>query len=218
MDENKLPEAWRILRIQSELVDGTENLFKAGRAVSIFGSARLKEGNPHYSTAVALSHAIAKEGIAVITGGGPGIMEAANRGAFEATDEGDGHSIGLNIKLPFEQSTNIYQDLTLDFRYFFVRKYMFVKHAIAFVIFPGGFGTMDEMFEALTLVQTEKIVKIPIILMGKNYWGGLVDWIEDQLMGEGCISQFDRDLITLVDTPAEAIDIIRAHSALMINN
>ena len=218
MDEHKLPEAWRILRIQSELVDGTENLFRAGRAVSIFGSARLKEGSPHYVTAVALSHAIAKEGIAVITGGGPGIMEAANRGAFEANDKDDGHSIGLNIKLPYEQTPNIYQDLTLDFRYFFVRKYMFVKHAIAFVIFPGGFGTLDEMFEALTLVQTEKIVKIPIILIGSDYWKGLVDWIEEQLMSEGCITQLDRDLITLVDKPEDALAIIRSHSALTINN
>jgi len=218
MDESKLPEAWRILRIQSELVDGTESLIKVGRAVSIFGSARLSVGNPYYETAVTLSNAIAKEGIPVITGGGPGIMEAANRGAFQADDEGDGSSIGLNIKLPFEQSANVYQDLTLDFRYFFVRKYMFVKHAIAFVIFPGGFGTMDEMFEALTLVQTEKIVKIPIILMGKQFWGGLVDWIEEQLIGQGCISQFDRDLITLADDPEDAMDIIRSHCALTINN
>jgi len=218
MHEDKLPEAWRILRIQSELVDGTESLIKVGRAVSIFGSARLKESNPYYEMAVQLSNAIAKEGIAVITGGGPGIMEAANRGAFKANDEGDGHSIGLNIKLPFEQSANQYLDLTLDFRYFFVRKYMFVKHAIAFVIFPGGFGTMDELFEALTLVQTEKIVKIPIILMGKQYWGGLVDWIEGQLMGQGCVSQFDRDLITMADNPEDAMDIIRSHSALTINN
>jgi len=218
MHEDKLPEAWRILRIQSELVDGTEILIKVGRAVSIFGSARLNEGNPYYEMAVQLSNAIAKEGIAVITGGGPGIMEGANRGAFLANEEGDGHSIGLNIKLPFEQSANEYLDLTLDFRYFFVRKYMFVKHAIAFVIFPGGFGTMDELFEALTLVQTEKIVKIPIILMGKQYWGGLVDWIEQQLMEQGCISQFDRDLITMADNPEDAMDIIHSHSALTINN
>jgi len=218
MHEDKLPEAWRILRIQSELVDGTESLIAVGRAVSIFGSARLNEGNPYHDMAVQLSNAIAKEGIAVITGGGPGIMEAANRGAFQANNEGDGHSIGLNIKLPFEQSANEYLDLTLDFRYFFVRKYMFVKHAIAFVIFPGGFGTMDELFEALTLVQTEKIVKIPIILMGKQYWGGLVDWIEDQLMGQGCISQFDRDLFTMADNSEDAMDIIRSHSASTINN
>lgn len=218
MDESKLPEAWRVLRIQSELVDGTECLIKVGRAVSVFGSARLNEGNPYYEMAVTLTNAIAKEGIAVITGGGPGIMEAANRGAFQANGEEDGHSIGLNIKLPFEQSANVYQDVTLEFRYFFVRKYMFVKHAIAFVIFPGGFGTMDEMFEALTLVQTEKIVRIPIILMGKDYWGGLIDWIEDQLMEQGCITQSDRDLITLADSPEDAMDIIRAHTALSINN
>lgn len=218
MDESKLPEAWRILRIQSELVDGTESLIKVGRAVSIFGSARLKEDSHYYEMAVQLSNEIAKEGITVITGGGPGIMEAANRGAFDADAEDDGQSIGLNIKLPFEQEANHYQDLTLDFRYFFVRKYMFVKHAIAFVIFPGGFGTMDELFEALTLVQTEKIVKIPIILMGKHYWGGLVDWIETQLMGQGCIDQRDRDLITLSDSVEDTMDIIRSYSARTINN
>ena len=218
MDESKLPEAWRVLRIQSELVDGTECLIKVGRAVSIFGSARLPEGSPYYGMAVRLSHEIAKEGITVITGGGPGIMEAANRGAFQANDAEDGQSIGLNIKLPFEQSANKYQNLTLDFRYFFVRKYMFVKHAIAFVIFPGGFGTMDELFEALTLVQTEKIVQIPIILMGKDYWGGLVNWIEDKLMGGGCIGQDDRDLITLSDTVEDAMDIIRSYSVKAINN
>ncbi|MEZ5524196.1 MAG: TIGR00730 family Rossman fold protein [Pseudomonadales bacterium] len=218
MDESKLPEAWRVLRIQSELVDGTESLIKVGRAVSIFGSARLGEVSPYYEMATELANEIAKEGITVITGGGPGIMEAANKGAFKADAVGNGQSIGLNIKLPFEQMANSYQDLTLDFRYFFVRKYMFVKHAIAFVIFPGGFGTMDELFEALTLVQTEKIIKIPIILMGKDYWAGLLNWIEDTLMIQGCVDQRDRDLITLADSVEDAMDIIRSYSAQTINN
>ena len=218
MDESKPPEAWRILRIQSELVVGTESLIKVGRAVSIFGSSRLNEGHPYYARAMELSRAIAREGITVITGGGPGIMEAANRGAFQADAPQNGQSIGLNIKLPFEQTANKFQNMTLDFRYFFVRKYMFVKHAIAFVIFPGGFGTMDELFEALTLVQTEKIVKIPIILIGKDYWSGLLSWIEGTLMEQGCVTQSDRELITLCDSAEEALEIIRSHSAKYINN
>lgn len=218
MDENKVPEAWRVLRIQSELVDGTESLVKFSRAVTIFGSARLNSDSPYYHQAEKLAYGIAKEGIPVITGGGPGIMEAANLGAMTADGPDEGESIGLNIKLPAEQYANEYQDLTLNFRYFFVRKYMFVKHAIAFVIFPGGYGTLDELFEALTLVQTEKIVKIPIILVGYEYWEGLLGWLESKLMAEGCISQQDRDLITLVDSIDDALKIILSHRALSINN
>lgn len=218
MDENKVPEAWRVLRIQSELVDGTESLVKFSRAVTIFGSARLERGSTYYKMAEKLAYDIAKEGIPVITGGGPGIMEAANKGALNADAPGDGESIGLNIKLPAEQSANSFQDLTLDFRYFFVRKYMFVKHAVAFVIFPGGYGTMDELFEALTLVQTEKIVKIPIILVGYKYWEGLIAWLEEKLMGDGCINQHDRDLITLVDNAEDALKIILSDRALTVNN
>lgn len=218
MDENKVPEAWRVLRIQSELVDGTESLVKFSRAVTIFGSARLERGSTYYKMAEKLAYNIAKEGIPVITGGGPGIMEAANKGALNADAPGDGESIGLNIKLPAEQSANSFQDLTLDFRYFFVRKYMFVKHAVAFVIFPGGYGTMDELFEALTLVQTDKIVKIPIILVGYKYWEGLIAWLEEKLMGDGCITQNDRDLITLVDNAEDALKIILSDRALTVNN
>lgn len=218
MDENKVPEAWRVLRIQSELVDGTESLVKFSRAVTIFGSARLEQGSTYYNMAEKLAYDIAREGIPVITGGGPGIMEAANRGALNADAPGDGESIGLNIKLPAEQSANRFQDLTLNFRYFFVRKYMFVKHAVAFVIFPGGYGTLDELFEALTLVQTEKIVKIPIILVGYHYWEGLIAWLEERLMADGCISQQDRDLITLVDNTEDALRIILSDRALTVNN
>ncbi len=218
MDENKVPEAWRVLRIQSELVDGTESLVKFSRAVTIFGSARLFKESPYFQQAESLAYKIAKQGIPVITGGGPGIMEAANLGALSADEPGDGESIGLNIKLPAEQEANHFQDLTLNFRYFFVRKYMFVKHAVAFVIFPGGYGTLDELFEALTLVQTNKIIKIPIILVGRDYWEGLLSWIENKLMREGCINQQERDLITLVDDIDDALKIILSHQALTINN
>ncbi len=218
MDENKVREAWRVLRIQSELVNGTESLVKFSRAVTIFGSARLGSDSDYYHQAEKLAYGIAKEGIPVITGGGPGIMEAANIGAMTANGPDEGESIGLNIKLPAEQSANKYQDLSLNFRYFFVRKYMFVKHAIAFVIFPGGYGTLDELFEALTLVQTEKIVKIPIILVGYDYWEGLLGWIESKMMAENCINQHDRDLITLVDDIEDALKIILSHRALTINN
>ncbi len=208
MDESKLPEAWRILRIQSELVFGTESLIKLGKAVTIFGSARLKKDSPFARQADKLSCDIAKQGLSVITGGGPGIMEAANTGAFKANGKGAGQSIGLNIKLPNEQSSNKYQDITLNFRYFFVRKYMFVKHAVAFVIFPGGYGTMDELFEALTLVQTGKITRFPIILVGKSYWQGLSQWIENTVMHQGCIDQRDMDLFTIVDSGDEALELI----------
>ena len=218
MDENKVPEAWRILRIQSELVDGTESLVKLANAVTIFGSARLKEDNPFFHQAEKLACDISKEGIPVITGGGPGIMEAANKGAFDVKGEEAGESVGLNIKLPDEQCGNGYQDITLNFRYFFVRKYMFIKHAVAFVIFPGGFGTMDELFEALTLVQTKKIVKVPIILVGKSFWEGLTQWIESRVMPEGCIDQKDRDLITVVDNTDDALKIILSYRAMSINN
>ena len=171
MDNSKMAEAWRVMRIQSELVDGIEHLAKLGAAVTIFGSARLHEDDLHYQDAVRLGQLLAEAGLAVITGGGPGIMEAANRGAYQQ----GGHSLGLNITLPHEQSANRYQNTSLSFRYFFVRKMMFVKHAVGFAIYPGGFGTMDELFEALTLVQTGKAAKFPIVLVGKDYWSGLMD-------------------------------------------
>src|SRR5512135_266905 len=175
MEDLKKSETWRVFRIQSELVEGFETLHDLGIAVTIFGSARLREGNKYYDDAVALAKTLADDGFAVITGGGPGVMEGANRGA----KEGKAHSVGLNIELPAEQIPNRYQDISLHFRYFFIRKLMFVKYAIAFIIFPGGFGTMDEMFEALTLVQTKRIKSFPVILYGSDYWKGLLDWMQN---------------------------------------
>jgi len=205
MYEGKMAEAWRVMRIQSELVDGTEKLIKLGPAVTIFGSARFPEQNPYYQGSRELAARFARAGLAVITGGGPGIMEAANRGAYE----NGGKSIGLNIQLPMEQSANEYQTISLDFRYFFVRKYLFLKHAVGFVIYPGGFGTMDELFEVLTLVQTRKTAAFPIVLVGKSYWQGLMDWIKTTMLTEhACISPEDLDLFHVVDTEDEAARII----------
>ena len=200
MDEKKISEAWRVFRIQSELVDGIEKLAKLGNAVSIYGSARLREDSPYYQQAFELGRRLSLQNIAVITGGGPGIMEAANRGAME----GPGASVGLNITLPEEQVNNPYQDISLSFRYFFVRKFMFVKHAVGFVIFPGGFGTIDELFEALTLVQTNKVKPFPIVLVCKDYWEGLIDWMKKTMESSGCISKADRSLLHVVDTAEEA--------------
>ncbi len=200
-------EAWRVFRIQSELVNGIERLAKLGRAVSIYGSARLRPGNEYYTAAHTVAAGLAAAGIAVISGGGPGIMEAANRGAFPH----EGASVGLNITLPEEQGNNAYQDVSLQFRYFFVRKFMFVKHAIGFVIFPGGFGTMDELFEALTLVQTEKVEPFPILLYGSEYWAGLVEWLENTMVKEGCIGQKDMNLFTVVDDAEQAVSLLLAH-------
>ena len=204
MDNAKMAEAWRVMRIQSELVDGIEHLAKLGAAVTIFGSARLHEDDLHYQDAVRLGQLLAEAGLAVITGGGPGIMEAANRGAYQQ----GGHSLGLNITLPHEQSANRYQNTSLSFRYFFVRKMMFVKHAVGFAIYPGGFGTMDELFEALTLVQTGKAAKFPIVLVGKDYWSGLMDWLQKTMLASGCINRADLDLSQLVDNADEAAKII----------
>jgi uncharacterized protein (TIGR00730 family) len=205
MHEKKMAEAWRVMRIQSELVDGIEKLIKLGPAVTLFGSARFTKDNPYYESARALSTRFAQEGLAVITGGGPGIMEAANKGAYEA----GGHSVGLNIRLPYEQKANSYQNISLDFRYFFVRKFIFLKHAVGFVIYPGGFGTMDELFEVLTLVQTCKVRRFPIVLVGKSFWEGLLNWMcltmEQQ---NACINKKDLDLLHLVDSGEEAAEII----------
>ncbi|MBF0444202.1 MAG: TIGR00730 family Rossman fold protein [Magnetococcales bacterium] len=204
VDDFKTTEAWRVFRIQAELIDGIEVLRGLGEAVTIFGSARSKVGSRYYKDAQSVARKLSKKGIAVITGGGPGIMEAANKGCYKK----GGRSVGLNISLPFEQSPNHYQDISISFRYFFVRKLMFAKHADSIVIFPGGFGTMDELFEALTLVQTEKIKPFPIILYGSKYWQGLLDWCKNTVLAEGCLSQSDLDLIQVVDTPKEAVDII----------
>ncbi len=207
MEDLKTSETWRVFRIQSELVEGFETLHELGLAVTIFGSARLREGHRYYDDAVALARTLADDGFAVITGGGPGVMEGANKGA----KQGKAHSVGLNIELPAEQIPNRYQDISLHFRYFFIRKLMFVKYAIAFIIFPGGFGTMDEMFEALTLVQTKRIKSFPVILYGSDYWKGLIDWMKNTLVPSGTISREDFALFSIVDTPEEARFLINEH-------
>lgn len=204
MDEVRVREAWRVLRIQSELVDGIDKLAGIGPSVTIFGSARLGESSRYYADAEALAARFSESGLNVLTGGGPGIMEGANRGAFGKAS----CSIGLNISLPHEQSANLYQDLGINFRYFFVRKLMFVKHAVGFVVFPGGFGTMDELFEALTLVQTGKTAPFPIILFGSDFWAGLVDWLRTRMLDEGCISDTDMALFTVTDSVEEAFRIV----------
>ncbi len=207
MFDKKMPEAWRVLRIQSELVDGIEHLTKIGAAVNIFGSARLPADNRYYQQAERLARLLAQAGIPVITGGGPGIMEAGNKGA-----QGHGRlSIGLNITLPAEQRPNPYQELSLSFRYFFVRKFMFIKHAIAFAIFPGGMGTLDELFEAVTLIQTEKIDPFPVVMIGRSYWQGLLTWIEETVLAQGCIDAVDMRLFQVVDSAEEAMQIIQRH-------
>ena len=197
-------DTWRVLRIMGEFVEGFEELAGLGSAVTIFGSARVDRGAPSYATAVEVARLLGEAGFAIITGGGPGIMEAGNRGAREA----GATSVGLNIELPFEQHVNPYVDVEVDFRYFFVRKTMLVKYAQAFVIFPGGFGTMDELFEALTLVQTGKIRDFPIILFGSDYWGGLLDWVRAAMISEGKASEADLGLLALTDSPTEARDLI----------
>lgn len=196
-------DPWRVLRIQAEFVDGFGALAELGPAVSMFGSARTSEDSPYYKAARACAQEVARHGIAVITGGGPGIMEAANRGAAEV----GGTSVGLGIELPHEQSLNNWINLGMNFRYFFVRKTMFMKYSQGTVIFPGGFGTLDEAFEGLTLVQTGKSPRIPLVLFGTSYWQGLFDWIRGSMLAEGNISPKDIDLFTLTDDPKEAADI-----------
>jgi uncharacterized protein (TIGR00730 family) len=201
-------DPWRSLRILSEFVEGFDALAAVGPAVSVFGSARAKPSSATYRQARELAAMLAREGYAVITGGGPGIMEAANRGCHEA----GGLSIGCNIELPREQGLNPYVDLGVEFRYFFARKVMFVKYADAFVIFPGGFGTLDELFEALTLIQTKKVQDFPVILIGTEYWNGLLDWIRGPLLAEAAIDTADVDLLRITDDPAEAVRIIGAYA------
>jgi uncharacterized protein (TIGR00730 family) len=194
-------DPWRVLRIMGEFVDGFDVLARIGLAVTVFGSARIQPDSPYYAAAREVGRGIAERGYAVITGGGPGIMEAANRGASEA----DGLSIGCNIELPFEQGTNAYVQRSINFRYFFVRKTMFVKYSTAFVVFPGGYGTMDELFEALTLVQTGKVKQFPVVLFGRAYWQGLVDWLRERVAGEGKIATEDLQLFRVTDEPGEAV-------------
>lgn len=203
--EWKTKDAWRVMRILSEFVEGFDTLAELGPAVSVFGSARSKPDSLECTVARQLAAALAAAGYAVVTGGGPGVMEAANRGAAEA----GGRSVGLGIELPFEQEVNGWCDIGIDFRYFFARKTMFVKYAQAFVVLPGGFGTMDELFESLTLVQTRKITQFPIILMGQTYWRGLLDWLRATMQAEGMIGPEDLDLILLTDDVDEAVRHIR---------
>ena len=201
-------DSWTMFKVISEFVDAYEVMNRVGPCVSIFGSARTKPDHKYYKLATEVGAALVREGYGVITGGGPGIMEAGNKGAHSE----NGASIGLNIDLPFEQSSNAYvdHDKDIDFRYFFVRKVMFVKYAQAFVCCPGGFGTMDELFEVLTLIQTKKITPVPVILVGTEYWGGMVDWIRDTMSEkEKTISPADIDLLPLVDTPEAVLEIIR---------
>jgi uncharacterized protein (TIGR00730 family) len=204
--EIKSANSWVIFKVMSEFVEGFDKLAKIGPCVSIFGSARTKNDNKYYKMAEDIASRLVQQGYGVITGGGPGIMEAGNKGAHNAK----GKSVGLNIELPFEQFNNIYidRDKLINFDYFFVRKVMFVKFSQGFIVMPGGFGTLDEMFEALTLIQTNKIGRFPIILVGKNYWGGLFDWIRGTLLAEGNISAEDLDLVNIVDTPEDAVKVI----------
>jgi uncharacterized protein (TIGR00730 family) len=198
-------DPWRVLRIQSEFVEGFGLLAELPRAVSVFGSARTPQDSPHYASGVAIGAALAEAGYAVITGGGPGAMEAANRGASEA----GGLSVGLGIELPFEQELNEWVDVGIAFRYFFVRKTMFVKYAQAFVILPGGFGTLDELFEALTLVQTRKVTRFPVVLFGSEYWSGLVDWLRTTMVPAATIRDTDLDLFTVTDDVDEVVRIVQ---------
>ncbi|MBD1261319.1 TIGR00730 family Rossman fold protein [Maribacter polysiphoniae] len=205
-NEIKTNDSWAIFKIMGEFVSGFEKMSKIGPCVSVFGSARTKENMEFYQLAVDISKRIAEAGYGVITGGGPGIMEAGNKGAHLA----GGTSVGLNIDLPFEQHDNPYidSDKSLDFDYFFVRKVMFVKYSQGFVVMPGGFGTLDELFEAITLIQTNKIEKFPIILVGTKFWGGLINWVKDTMLKAGNISEKDLDLIKMVDTADEVVDIL----------
>jgi uncharacterized protein (TIGR00730 family) len=197
-------DPWRVLRIQSEFVEGFGMLAELGRAVSVFGSARTMPTDPRYAAARDLGARLARSGYAVMTGGGPGIMEAANRGAVDA----GGTSVGLGIELPFEQRLNDWVDVGINFRYFFARKTMFLKYSQGFVVFPGGFGTMDETFEALTLTQTGKVTQFPVVLVGRSYWTGLLDWLRDSVAGDGNIDLADIDLVTCTDDLDEVVDVL----------
>lgn len=198
-------DPWRVLRILGEFVEGFDRLAEVGKAVTLFGSARVAPDDPMYQAAVDVARLLGQAGYTIITGGGPGIMEAGNKGAREAGVT----SVGLAIELPFEHGVNQYVDLDVDFRYFFVRKTMFVKYAQAFVIFPGGFGTMDELFESLTLIQTGKVRNFPVILFGSSYWSGLVQWLRETMLREGKVSPADMQLIQMTDSPAEVCQWIQ---------
>jgi len=205
-NEIKTHDSWVIFKVMAEMVEGFEKLAKIGPCVSIFGSARTKPDQPYYQMAEDIAAKLVRHGYGVVTGGGPGIMEAGNKGAKSE----NGKSVGLGIELPFEQGNNIYidPDKLISFDYFFVRKVMFVKYSQGFIVMPGGFGTLDELFEAITLIQTNKIGRFPIVLVGKDYWGGLMDWVKTTMLSFGNISEKDLDLINLVETPTEAVNVI----------
>ena len=205
IDDFTAKDTWRIFRIMAEFVEGFETLSRIPPAIAVFGSARVLPGTEPYQKAETIAALLGRNGYSVITGGGPGVMEAANKGATEV----GATSVGLNIELPLEQKPNIYANKLVNFRYFFVRKVMFVKYSVAFVIMPGGFGTLDELFEAITLIQTRKIKPFPVILVGKDYWQGLLDWIRNSLLGEKMIAAEDLEMLKVVDTPEEVLHWIQ---------
>ena len=209
IDDFRLEESWRLFKILGEFVDGADSLHDLGPAVSIFGSARVKPEDPVYRQTRQLAAMFAQNRYAVITGGGGGVMEAANRGAAEA----GGTSVGLNITLPFEQKPNPYANVRLEFKYFFIRKVMFIKYAQAFVIMPGGFGTLDELFEAVTLIQTHRIRPLPVILVGTDYWAGLFEWIKSRLLQEHRIASKDLEILRIMDDPDEIVETVRKLTA-----
>jgi uncharacterized protein (TIGR00730 family) len=214
-DEFTHTDTWRVFRIMGEFVEGFDELATLTNGISIFGSARTRSDDPYYKLAQETAALLSRAGFAIITGGGPGIMEAANRGAFEA----GGLSIGCNIELPYEQNSNPYLTRGLKFKYFFVRKMMFVKYSLGFIIFPGGFGTLDELFEALTLIQTQKIRNFPVVLFGSEYWGGLLGWIRDLALKEGKVTEADLKLLHVTDSPEEVVRVIvSSQSSLRVGN
>ncbi|MBC8392683.1 MAG: TIGR00730 family Rossman fold protein [Deltaproteobacteria bacterium] len=205
IDEFKIEESWRLFKFLGEFVDGIETLHNIGPAVSIFGSARLMPDNPVYKKAERIASLFAENNFAVITGGGGGVMEAANKGAAEA----GGVSIGMNIVLPFEQKPNSYANIKIEFKYFFIRKVMFVKYATAYIILPGGFGTLDELFESVTLIQTQRIKPLPVILVGSEYWAGLIEWLNSHLLAENMISPEHIDILQVIDDPEEIVKTVK---------
>jgi uncharacterized protein (TIGR00730 family) len=207
VDALSIDESWRIFRIMAEFVEAIETLSRVKHAVSIFGSARTKPDDPYYQKAELLARRLVEKGFGVITGGGPGVMEAANKGAAEA----GGQSVRMNIRLPFEQKPNPYANVSIDYKYFFIRKVMFVKYAVAYVILPGGFGTMDELFEALTLIQTKRIKSFPVILMGSEYWKGLFDWLRKTMLRDNKVSPEDLERFQIIDDPDEAVKHIQKY-------
>ncbi|MES9995040.1 TIGR00730 family Rossman fold protein [Desulfovibrio aminophilus] len=210
IDNLSIHESWRLFKIMSEIVDGFESLSDIGPAVSVFGSARATPDTPLYRQTEHLARLLAEAGFSVITGGGPGLMEAANKGCYNA----GGESIGLHIHLPLEQKYNPYLKIRCDFRYFFIRKLIFVKYALAYIALPGGYGTLDELSEALVLIQTKRIKPFPIVLLGKDYWSGLVDWLKAQMVPNGFCHETDLDLFTVTDSPEEAVNIIKKRVVL----